>query len=83
MWTVSFWAQLGERAIKTFAQAALGAAGVGFLGVIEVPWLQVISVGALSAVLSVLSSIASGAVDTGDPVRTPSLVPLTGQRPAP
>lgn len=56
-----FVADLGERALKTFAYATLGAlpataATTEFTGV---PWLAAVSVGLSATVLSVLGSLAS------------------------
>lgn len=76
MWTVSFWKQTAERAVKTFGQAALSALGVNALGLVEVPWLQVLDIAALAGVISVLTSVVSGGVNTGEPT-SPSLVSTT------
>ena len=58
----SFWGASVERAVKTAAQTAL--ATIGTTAVIhEVDWLIVGSATALATVLSVLTSIASGAND--------------------
>lgn len=71
MWTSTFWKDLAERLVKTFAQTLLGGAGLGM------PWLQALNVALLAAVLSLLSSLVSGFVKTG-PVATASLVPSAG-----
>ena len=47
------------RALRTFAQAAIGMITVGS-AFSEVNWLQVLSVSGVSAVLSILTSIATG-----------------------
>lgn len=47
------------RALRTFAQASLGMITVGS-AFSEVNWLQVLSVSGVSAVLSILTSIATG-----------------------
>ena len=58
----SFWGASVERAVKTAAQTAI--ATIGTTAVIhEVDWLIVGSATALSTVLSILTSIASGAND--------------------
>lgn len=49
----------GERAIKTFAQAALATLGGGSIGLLEVDWLGVFSVSAGATVLSILTSIVT------------------------
>lgn len=71
MWTSKFWTETGERALKTFAQAAAAALAGDRLGVLSVDWLQALSIAALAAVLSVLTSISSAPV--GDE-NSPSLV---------
>ena len=47
------------RALRTFAQAAIGMIAVGS-AFSAVNWLQVLSVSGVSAVLSILTSIATG-----------------------
>lgn len=47
------------RALRTFAQAAIGMIAVGS-AFSDVNWLQVLSVSGVSAVLSILTSIATG-----------------------
>ncbi|WP_049217218.1 holin [Alloscardovia omnicolens] len=62
-----------ERAIKTAAQAAIGVLGTGAVGLLTVDWVNVLSVTAMAALISVLTSIASvGATDTLTPA---SVVP--------
>ncbi len=48
----------GIRAGKTAAQAALAACGTAAVGVLSVDWLNVISIAAMAAVISILTSIA-------------------------
>ena len=73
MWTWLFWKQVLERAIKTFAQAAVGLMlSDKVLGIGEVNWKSVASVAAVSAVLSVLTSIMSAPI--GPDKGSPSLV---------
>lgn len=52
-----YWAFSGERAVKTCAQVALATIGVTAAGIIEVDWLQVLSVSALAGVMSLLTSV--------------------------
>lgn len=47
------------RALRTFAQAAIGMIAVGS-AFADVNWLEVLSVSGVSAVLSILTSIATG-----------------------
>ena len=65
MFTKAFLLATLERAIKTFAQA-LGAILVGTAaGIIGTDWLGAINLAAMAAVLSILTSVASGR--TGEP----------------
>lgn len=57
-----FWAETTERAVKTFAQAAVALLTAGpVVGLIDVDFAQVASVAGLAAAVSVLTSVASGA----------------------
>ncbi|NUU21591.1 MAG: Holin [Streptomycetaceae bacterium] len=73
MWTLGFWKQALERAIKTAAQVALGTLGVAGLGILDVDWRGVGSVVALSVVASFLTSIVTSEVGEKD---SPSAVRL-------
>lgn len=60
------------RALKTAAQAAIGAIGTGAIGVLDVDWQGVVSIAIMAAVLSYLTSIAGlPEVDGGEP---PSMI---------
>ena len=48
----------GIRALKTFAQTAVGMLGGELVGILQVDWLGVLSVAATAAVLSLLTSVA-------------------------
>ena len=52
-----YWNYAGERAINTFSQVALATIGVGALGIASVDWVNVLSVAALAAVMSLLTSV--------------------------
>lgn len=60
MWTKAFWKAAAERALKTFAQAAIGVLTANATGVLDADWTQAGSVAGLAVVLSVLTSIAGG-----------------------
>ncbi len=86
MWTSTFWKQALERAIKTFAQGSLALLAGDGLGVLDVDWGDVASVGALAAIASLLTSLVSAPAGEPD---SPSLVtippagepvPLDGRR---
>lgn len=75
MFTRNFWRQTAERSAKTFAQAALALLTGDGLGVLDINWGDVGSVGLLAAIASVLTSIVtSGMGEPNDPsaVRTTS-----------
>ena len=46
------------RALKTFAQTAVGMLTGDLVGILEVNWISVLSVSATAAVLSLLTSVA-------------------------
>lgn len=46
-----------ERAVKTFAQTALATISAGALSVIDVDWVNVLSVSALALIMSLLTSV--------------------------
>lgn len=89
MWTGKFWKAAGERAIRTFAQAALAVLGVAAAGdvasagVLDVDWLRVLSVALLAAVISVLMSLGTQAAQGDGPgvteVPTESAAEAVGQ----
>lgn len=66
MFTTAFWVAAFERAVKTFAQAAVALLTADATGLLGVDWGQTASVAGLAALVSVLTSIASsGAGNTG------------------
>lgn len=56
---MNFWKAALIRALRTFAQAALGALG-GAVVIADVNWLYVLSASVLAALISVLTSIVTG-----------------------
>jgi hypothetical protein len=65
-----FWLDAIERALKTAAQVAVVTLGAEAVDVLAVDWTAVVSMSAGGALVSLLTSIASGRI--GDD--TPSLV---------
>lgn len=59
MFDQRFWIAAAERAIKTFAQALLALIGTGMVGIMELDWLQMLSVAATATVVSLLTSVVS------------------------
>ena len=66
MFTITFWKDAAERAIRTAAQALLALWATDVAGVLEVDWVQAGSVAALAAVTSVLMSIVATGVGDKD-----------------
>ena len=52
-----FHAYATERALKTWAQTALATISVGATGIVDVDWLNVLSVSTLALVMSLLTSV--------------------------
>jgi hypothetical protein len=68
MFTLKFWKDSGERAIRTAAQALLALWAVDISGFLELDPLQAASVAGFAAVTSILTSlVASGKGDKGTP----------------
>lgn len=59
MFTLVFWRDAFERAVKTAAQTAVALIGTDLVGFLELDWLQIASVSGVAAVLSVLTSVGS------------------------
>lgn len=73
MFTVQFWKETLERAIKTFAQSILLGTGLGEgLNLFDVDFGLALGFGGGGALLSLLTSVASAPFGQGG---TPSLVP--------
>jgi hypothetical protein len=66
MFTITFWKDAAERAIRTAAQALLALWATDVTGVLAVDWVQAGSVAALAAVTSVLMSIIATGVGDKD-----------------
>jgi len=58
--TKQFWKAAGIRALRTMAQTAVALIGTNAVGVTTVDWIGVASGAALSGIVSVLTSIATG-----------------------
>lgn len=61
--TKAFWAGVGERALKTFAQSLLAGLGIG-AGLLHVDWVTVLDVAAGATLISVLTSLATATTVT-------------------
>lgn len=68
MWSISYWKQTTERAVRTAAQVALSFWVVGETGILDVDWQQFASVVGLAALASVaMSLVGSGLNDPENP----------------
>lgn len=54
---IMYWEFAGERAVKTVAQVAIASIGATAVGVLDVDWIQVLSVSALAGIMSLLTSV--------------------------
>lgn len=54
-----FWMDAVERMVKTVCEVALALIGTGMVGIMDVDWVNLLSVCVMAALVSVLSSIAS------------------------
>lgn len=73
MFTRAFWIAAVERAVKTFGQTAVAlVGGDAVLSIVEIDAGAIAGVAGAAAVVSVLTSLASIPLSTGD---SPSLVP--------
>lgn len=62
MFTKIFLKDTTERAIKTFAQSLAAVMTAGATGVLDVDWMNALSVSLLATLVSVLTSFGSGYV---------------------
>ena len=66
MYTLKFWKDAAERAIRTAAQALLALWATDVSGVLAVDWVQAGSVAALAALMSLLMSVAATGTGSQD-----------------
>ena len=64
MWTIAFWKDTAERAIKTFAQVFSVFITAGVTGLLDVEWLVALSIAGGATLFSVLTSVASAPAST-------------------
>lgn len=67
MFTRSFWLAAAERAIRTFAGALVAFLAANATGVLEVDWVQALSVSGLATIIAVLTSIAAAKIGPEGP----------------
>lgn len=66
MFSKIFWMDAGERAIKTFAQAALMLLTMDGVNILTVDWKALLTASTTASVISVLTSIVSSSVRNRD-----------------
>ncbi len=76
MRTTAFWIDAVERAVRTFAQALVAMLVVGFVFTDAAAWGEALVASAVSALISLLTSVAASGV--GEPA-SPSLLPTVEQ----
>jgi hypothetical protein len=55
---IAFWSYAGERAVKTLAQTALATITASqVVGVLDVNWVEILSISGLAGIMSLLTSI--------------------------
>lgn len=54
-----FWMDAVERMVKTVCEVALALIGTGMVGIMDVDWLNLLSVCVMAALVSILTSVAS------------------------
>jgi hypothetical protein len=70
VYTITFWKDAAERAIRTAAQALLALWATDVSGVLAVDWVQAGSVSALAALMSLLMSVAATGTGSQDSAST-------------
>jgi hypothetical protein len=56
--SVQFWVDTFDRAVATVAQAGVATLTANVTGILDVDWVQILSVAGLAGAVSVLTSIA-------------------------
>lgn len=73
IWTLGYWRDVAERAIRTAAQALVALAGLDGLGLRSVDLVALLQIAGLAAAASVITSLASA------PFGTPGTASLLGE----
>lgn len=56
----SFWKSALIRALRTFCQSLVALIGTDAINIVNIDWLTIIGIAATTAVMSLLTSIATG-----------------------
>lgn len=63
-----FWVDTFDRAVSTTAQAAVAVLTANVTGILDVDWVQILSVSGLAGLVSVLTSVAFRGQDKDETV---------------
>ena len=75
MWTLDFWKDAGERALKTFLQSIIAVFAVGGVDILSVDWKSALVTAGTAAAMSLATSVVSAIKDKDSSVPvTASLV---------
>ncbi|CAM5590599.1 hypothetical protein SALBM135S_03221 [Streptomyces alboniger] len=79
--TGAFWKATAERAVRTAAQSSLALMAGDGIGILDVNWGEVASVGGLAAVAAVLTAIVTSGGPVGPGLTETVATPDTPRRP--
>lgn len=79
--TLAFWKATAERAARTFAQSSLALLAGDGIGILDVDWGEVVSVGGLASVAAVLTAIATSGGPVGPGLTETVATPDAPRRP--
>lgn len=63
-----FWIDTFDRAVSTVAQAGVAVLTANVTGLLDVDWVQMLSVSGLAGAVSVLTSVAFRGKDSNEPI---------------
>jgi hypothetical protein len=66
IWTSTFWKAAAERAVKTFAQAEVALLVADGTGILDTDWTASLSAAGMAALISLLTSVGSDVVTSGE-----------------
>lgn len=62
---MNFWKSALIRALRTFCQSLATLIGTDAVNIIDIDWLTILGISATTAVMSILTSIATGLPESG------------------
>ncbi|SDJ74321.1 holin [Streptomyces indicus] len=79
--STGFWLATTERAVRTFAQTLIAALGLDAADVLALPWGRGLALAGIAAILSVVTSIATGTTGSSGPGITETANTVEGAAP--